>query len=291
VRSSTLYFLLTALALSGCNIFDPFDSPTSDAQLESVGIACFNRGDIACAQENFGKLSTAASDIKNSEDAFVAIDAINAGMASFIAAFGQKSNNNNGGGGGNLQTGIAVTSVANSIGVHGSQASRVAAFNAFKQADLVNEIHLRGLSRFVTSLAVAAEMLDETAASPGNLLPGDLAANATTCLNSGTAGCAAAAGCVAGAKPIALTGATVQTVGGTQNLSGVALTDVNVASLSLEVFNAAIQTISDSLVQMGVTSTNANVSGFAGTLTNIPGAAAAYEHCYREGLLAQGIGQ
>ena len=46
-------FLSLLAAASGCNLFDPLDSPTSDAQLISAARACFDRGDLVGIQ---GKL-------------------------------------------------------------------------------------------------------------------------------------------------------------------------------------------------------------------------------------------
>jgi len=271
--------LFAALALTACNVFDPIDSPTTDNQLISVARACFNRGDVECAQANYEKLSTNAADIKNSEEAMVALQAVNAGMSSFIAAFGQN----------NITTGKAITSIANSIGSNASQANRVALLAAYQKADLVGEVHLKGLARFVTALGVAAEMLAEASATKGNLLATDIATNATGCAATDTGTCGVSATCDnATSRAFTLTGATVS---GDGSLTGVTSTAINTSALSLEIFHAAITTINAALTQMGVTSSSANIAGFTSTLAGVPGATTAYERCYREELLALGVGQ
>src|SRR3954469_7732827 len=85
----SLLMATPAMVATGCmNVFDPFDNPTTDTQLISAARACFDRGDIACAKENYEKLSANNADIAASETAFAMLDENGAGMASFIQAFG-----------------------------------------------------------------------------------------------------------------------------------------------------------------------------------------------------------
>jgi hypothetical protein len=268
----------TVLALSACNIFDPLDSPTSDVQRLSAARACFDKGDIECARTHYAALSNDMADIRNSEEAFLALEAVNAGMGAFIRAFGS----------GDSRTGAAITSVANSIGSNASRATRVAIFAAYVKANSVTDTRLKGLGRFVTSLALASAYLAETAATKGDLRKSDLAANATACQTAGSGGCAAATtDCAAGATPIAL---ATTTIAG-DDLSNATEGQVDTAALGLEVFNAAVNTINLALTDMGVATTSANVAGFSDVFANIPGATTQYEQCYRSGMLEQGVGR
>jgi hypothetical protein len=276
--------LAAALALlaSSCNfnVFEPFDHPTSDAQLISAARACFNRGDYACAQQDYEKLSNNSDDIKNSEEAFVAIDQIGAGMGAFISAFGQS----------NISTGKAITAIANSVGGNAGAPARLAVYNAYQKAILVQDTSLKGLTRFVTAIAMAAELLAEAATSPGNLTQADLALSVSGCSAVSFPACNAFAPCGAPAAGTKLVSTGIS-IPGPGTLDQVSLADVQGTNASIEVFNASLVTIQSALTQMGVNSTQANINGFSGSfaglaiLTGPPDSP-----CYRNGLLSQGVG-
>ncbi|HUP58678.1 MAG TPA: hypothetical protein VM598_14565 [Bdellovibrionota bacterium] len=266
------------LLLVGCNIFNPFDSPTSEAQLLSVARACFDNGDFECARENYGKLSGSFADVRNSEEAFLAVEQVGAGMGAFIAAFGADD----------VDAGRAITSIANSVGANATRANRVALFAAYQKAAAVSDTRLKGLTRFVTSMALIANMLSENAVSKGNLLKTDLAANPTACTALG-AGCVAAPSCGSSGNGVLLS--TGATVGGDGSLDGVTAADVDNANASIEIFNAAITTINDSLSQMGATTTSADLGAFAGTFAALAIGGTPDSPCYRQALIDNEVGR
>jgi hypothetical protein len=272
------------LLLVGCNIFNPFDSPTSDAQLLSVARACFDNGDFECAQENYGKLSGSSADIKNSEEAFLAVEQVGAGMGAFISAFGQD----------NAEAGSAITSIANSIGANASRANRVALFAAYQKAAAVSDTRLKGLTRFVTATALMAEMLAEDAATPGDLTKNDITVNGTTCAAAAAGACLATGACGDPAGSVIQTTTPGLTL--TDTLDAVTSPMIDTTSASIEVLNAAITTINDSLSQMGVTNTDSDLTGFTDVFGGLvtpftAGGGGEDAPCYRQGLVSNGVGR
>ncbi len=187
-----LVFPLTLSAgvlLSSCNAFEAFDSPSNDAQYLSAARACFDRGDLECARENYQALSDSEADIKNSELALALLDESGITMSTFLSAFA-------GGGDGGAINGLAEALTETDGGV--SVTKRNLILEALQAADGIEDVKLRGFTRFLASLSLFAEVLGEIAAGAGNatLLEGDdLATDASACIATGQGGCASQAAC------------------------------------------------------------------------------------------------
>lgn len=186
-KTNSLLFsaILASISLTGCNVFDPLDSPTNDDQLISAARACFDQGDIACAREQYAKLSKDSADIMNSELAFATLDENGIGMGIFLDAFG-------GGGGG-----AGITKLANQLAGTSlnTSATRLAFYQAFQRAAAIKNPGLRGLVRFTTATALTAEIMAEGAGNNRTLEQTDYTASPTVCKALTSTTCATSADC------------------------------------------------------------------------------------------------
>lgn len=146
-------FACTALVmLSACqlNVFDPLDSPSEDPQLRSAARACLDRGDLECARDLYGKLSNESSSVKESELAFTTLDENGASMGAFMEAFGDGAG------------GKGFTKLANLLKNGSGAVKRTSLFTAWQRTlNLTNYPELRGIVRFASAAALAAETLAE----------------------------------------------------------------------------------------------------------------------------------
>jgi hypothetical protein len=157
-RLSSLAALALLATTAGCNIFDPFDSPSGDAQLLSAARACFDQGDIACANEYYGQLSTTTlKDTALSEQAFAILDSQGVTMAVFLKV----------GLGGGMGP-RAISALANEL-AKGSPGStmREQIFQAFQKANSINEPTVKGFAKFITATSFLAELFAEAAVNAG----------------------------------------------------------------------------------------------------------------------------
>jgi len=142
--------LALSLGLSSClNVFAPIDSPSTDYQYISKARACFDEKDLTCAREYYAKASNSFADTRESELAFVELDSSGATMGDFMSAF-------SGGGGGD-----ALTKFANKM-APGNVTKRQAILSAYRRSLSITDPSLRGLVRFASATALAAEILSES---------------------------------------------------------------------------------------------------------------------------------
>ena len=87
-----------------------------------------------------------------------------------------------------------ITRMANSIGTRASQTTRLALYVAYQKTALITDTRTLGFVRFVTALALAAEILAEDSTS-GVLYQNDLVTDATACAALGNPGCAVGGAC------------------------------------------------------------------------------------------------
>lgn len=279
MKSNTLAYAIIAASLSGLvscqfNVFDPFDSPTSDTQLLDAARACLDRGDVECARQNYAKLSSAFSEIAASETAFTALDQAGAGLNTFIEALG------------NGDAGKGLTIMASKLAtLTPGKAKRMEIFNAYKQVDqITTNTELRGLVRFVTAFALAAEILAEDAGSNQSLDKADIVTSPTAC---DTTSCALAANCVTPSTAVLSMGTNIPWT----QLSASEST-INVTNPTLGMFNGAIDAINQGinyeLASSGKFRTGAG--NFSAQLAAAFSLGATGERCYRAQLLSRGVG-
>ena len=174
-KISSIVLTVAALPLSSCtfNIFAPIDSPSGDAQLLSAAYAAMDRGDFATAVQDFQKVSSLEADNAASGEAFALLAENNIGMGAFATAFGSGSN---------VNAGIAITSLANSIGSLAGQQARLQIFQAFQLGiGITDNTPLRGMVRFLSAVALIAETLAEGAANPNHVVATDSATGGSAC--------------------------------------------------------------------------------------------------------------
>lgn len=270
--STILLRLLAVLGLAAgaaaCNVFDPLDTPTSDEQIVSKARACFDAGDLDCAREWYGKLSNGYADIRNSEEAFVILHENGITMPVFINAV------TGGQGGGGL------TKLANSFSWRAGETRRLALYEAYKKVPYILQPQLRGLTRFVTAYALAAEILAEDAGTDYSLQKDDLVSSSASC--SCTA-CACTGGCAAAASSILTPAARVDLVNfpTSSDLTG---------TPTLGMIDGALDAVNRALVYE-LTAAGSFADGAGGFSTSILSTASTVDDCYRYTLISNGVGQ
>lgn len=281
MRLRRLWFLLSVAALgatAGCNFFDPFDSATSDDQLLSAARACFDRGDIACARDNYAKLSSSQTDVAASEEAFAILDENGATMAVFMEAVGD------GGGGDSLNVMARKLAALGTAG--GAGATRRQNFHTafLKINSITGNAPLKGLVRFLTALSLASEILAEGAGTDGVFNKTDLVGSVSGCAavstatvcSTGSASCVSTNTSIAAGATIDLETASASTVGG---------------SLTWGLFDGTIGEINQAFGASELGASGKFNSG-TGELTNaIDAQPSTDDDCYRKVLFDQGVGE
>jgi len=187
-RSLGLAVVCVSLTTScSFNVFDPIDSPSGDAQLQSAARACLDEGDYECAARLYGEMSDGYSDVANSEEAFLLLDQNGLGMTGIMEAIGEDDSSG----------GQVINALVERIYKSGITTSREDIFKALIKANSINQNELRGLVRMMGSLALLAQLLHETKQNltTENFLKTDIVSNAATCITGELAGCLA--GCTA----------------------------------------------------------------------------------------------
>lgn len=266
-----------ALSAAGCNLFDPFDSPTNDAQILSAARACLDQGDIACAKAQYAKLVTTMADIAHSETAFAILHENNATMGAFMEAMGDK----------NASGGKALTILAEKLGPGASASRRVALFEALKKVNSIGNVPLRGLVRFSSAFALASHILAEDLGGGSDLTRTSIvdAGSLAGCISANPAPCPGA--CARSSSIIAL-GAVANY--DTWNDAAIDTAETpSAATPEWAIFKGAIDAIQFSInSEMSVAG-----SSFNSGLSGLTGALAALTHgdgCYRQQLILEGVG-
>jgi hypothetical protein len=261
--------IAASLLLASCNLFDPFDSPTGDAQLLSAGKAAMDNGDFATALELFGKMSS-GNEQGAANEAFAILAQNGVGMGDFMSAFGVKE----------VAPGKAITTLAGHIASSGSAGAdkRNAMFGAFlKINEITNTAELRGLVRFITATVLAAELLAEDAGSDNAFDPDDLAAGATVCKGLANGICANPSCNAPGGKALVDGAFTPANLDATATTLAISITSVY----------QAINEIQTGLNEIGA---SGNLGGASLTFADSIIALGVAPQCFRAQLLAQQIG-
>lgn len=273
--------VLALLSGSGCgfNVFGWMDSPTNDAQILSRARACFDQGDLTCARAYYARLSTSYADIQASELAFAILHENGATMNAFLTSFGGGT------------SGSGFSRLAESMKDGAGETKRLAVYQAYAQVAAISDQHLRGLVRFVSATALAAEMLAEDIAVDGNTSThsgNDLVQDSATCATFSAGTCAAQASCGAPAGAVMQTGAVAVDLD-----TGVAV--VTGTNPTLYMFNAAIQELLFGLGGSELDASSSLSSTVNSVSTALDAAATlalpANPECYLNALILQGIGQ
>jgi hypothetical protein len=154
---------LSGTLLSGCNVFGPFDNPTSETQLLSAARACFDQGDLPCAREYYNRISGTDADIAVSEGIFASLAEQGATMTGVIEFVGNGAN------------GHALTKFAERLSSGAGETRRLAIHSAFKRHTEITDSSLKAFAKFVSALSLTAEILGEAAGPDGTLSKTDLA--------------------------------------------------------------------------------------------------------------------
>ncbi|MBU6375972.1 MAG: hypothetical protein KGQ59_08260 [Bdellovibrionales bacterium] len=163
--------MATLATLSGCNAFSLIDNPGGDEQYLSAARACFDQGDFDCARENYAKLSGNYAETRAAEEAFLLLTENGASMGVFMETFGKGGD------------GSALNDLAEAL-APGSEAKRLAfqqAYNKFSAAQYASGSAQVQLVRYITSLALTAELLAENIPAGGRLTRNRIVDDGTSC--------------------------------------------------------------------------------------------------------------
>jgi hypothetical protein len=256
-----------SLVGTSCNVFDVVDSPTSEAQLLSGARACLDNQDYECAAELYGKLAESQPDLANAELAYSILEKNGAGFGEFAAAFGSSPDPS------------GLNKLANSMAAKGaSQSRRLALYDAYAAGlKMTAGTSQRSLVLFLSSAAIAAEILAEAAGSDAQITKSDLVANATSCTTDQPA-CLVNSACDAGNDKLTVAASN-------DDLDAGAPTG-DIPSDS-QLYDAAIKA-SNGLNAVKGTQSGGSLSGLAGTagkptVENVA-------KCFRANLIHEGIG-
>lgn len=176
--------------LTGCNVFSVVDSPSGNAQDLSKARACFDQGDLPCAQQYYAKVSGSEQDQALSEDSFTYLDQEGAGMGNFMAFVGDISSSG---------TGVALTNFAQKLlAVSSASSRRSTIFNAFAMASQIQDPNLAGFTRFIAGTALVTELLAEESSDGAHLLKSDIVSDPTGCISATGAAILTGTACNAG---------------------------------------------------------------------------------------------
>ncbi|RYZ71947.1 MAG: hypothetical protein EOP09_03920 [Proteobacteria bacterium] len=171
---SALAVLSLSFLCSCPNVFDPLSNPSGDAQILSAARAAFDAGDLAQAREYYGQLGN--SDVAESELAFTYLNEAGVTMSALVSAVKISDGQS---------VGSILTTLTESLIPGAGQARRGLLEQSFAKVAQIETPALRGFTRFITSISIAASVLAEhrLAQSNGILEGTDLLANKTACSN------------------------------------------------------------------------------------------------------------
>jgi hypothetical protein len=274
-------FLMSCLGLAGlttsCNVFDPFDSPTSDVQLLSAARACFDQGKFDCALEHYGKLSGSHADIAAAEMAFMQLDQAGAGMGALMKAVG------NGGSGG----AASLSRMAGSLAPSAGEVKRQQILAAYLKAKNIQDPSLRGLVRFTSAFALAAEILGEETRGSAVFTQLNLVRNVDGCKAAPVISCNLTTDCTT-IDPVIQVDATMTAIDRTT----AAAADFDSAPTWRMVHFAVSEIVfalESELAASGKFSSG--LGSFSGNLLSEGASAFTVDGCYRQLLLNTGVGE
>lgn len=161
--------------LSGCNLYSGLDKPSGNDQLLSAARACFDKGDLTCAQADYSQITGSLTDQATAENSFTYLAQQGASMGAFITFVGNINA---------LGTGGALTQFADALSP-GDQSRRLGIWQAYSMSAKIQDPSLQNFAAFISSMALTEEFLAEDESTPGTLAKTDIALDPTACLAAG----------------------------------------------------------------------------------------------------------
>jgi hypothetical protein len=282
-QSAIVAGMLVAIVLlaASCNVFS-FNGPSGDAQLLSAARACFDSGDLACALQNYQKLSSNDADIATSEEAFTVFDQQGASMSNLMQFIGDITN---------LGAGPALTNFGQRMNSTSGVASRVAIWTAFySYRQITDNPSLSAFVQFLGALSLTGELLAETQGTDSALHKSDFVTNATACATGTGTTCATGTACNAG------TSLLTSAAGGAIDYNNTTQTDATAptGALNADFLYFSIESASSALVNLGGSgkyfgNASALFSNILGNTNAVPSTATQVDQCFRFSLLSPSI--
>ncbi len=267
--------LILNFSCTACNVFSPIDPPSGDTQTLSAARDALDRGDYASASKYYGNLSSITSDVINSEEAFAILSENGMTISVFMYTVILDS----------TSSGKLVTHLAQALLPIAKVGTRLNIFHAYQKINVINNLLLRGLIRFITSLSLTAELLAENSSSSTKILQSDIVVNPNQCLSSYPL-FASSPGCLKPSSSHFISGSSAITLPSASDsqMSGTA---------SLQMIYASLTEIINGVTELGNSTSlgNASTSFAASILTNIVLPDPNTSPAFRGGLVLYGIGE
>jgi hypothetical protein len=257
--------VITLQTLNGCNLLSSLDSPSGDAQILAAARACFDAGNFTDASNYYLKLSNGSNDARYADLAFEALAQNGLPASIFMSAVASSSGS----------IGSLITQLAGQLSYHASVTTRLGIFQAYQAAWNIQNTQSQGVLRFITSLALVAEILSENAATPGIYKQSDLVDNPGTGAGSCAASTANCAGKMTGGSHFTLVQTTpTSSFSGTPTLSMIQAGITEMAASGLQITGS----LSSSATVLSTTTTSATIDNTT------------KEKAFRGALITLGIG-
>ncbi len=278
-----LLTLALATASTGCNILSFLDQPGSSEQFLSRARACMDKGDYACARENYANYAKSPGDELDhakSEHAFAILAAEGVEIGDFYNALTATSNSTG--------SGASVNTLANQLAtLTPGEAKRQALFEAFQLAADISDAsrELRGLTRLVTSMSLLSEMMAETAGTDG-LDASDYISDPTACSLADCANLTPATEC----NPAVFTQSSAITL--TDWTAETAISEIEGSVPTMDMIRLSINQINLASEELGRGGSTQDAANFADAFEGLPiSGEPIYDRCFMQTLLQQGVGQ
>jgi hypothetical protein len=244
VLGATLVLLLS----SSCNVYAPISGPSSDAQYLSVARACFDRGDLTCAKENYAKVTVTYADDARAEKVLAILDSVGLSLTTFVEVVGT---------GGSIDPGKVMTSLSKKFVTTAGETTRTTLVDAYREIPSITDSRLRGFARFLTSLAILGELLAEDAGTDQLFTTADLVESPSGCnitqCGLALAGIPTATACLKPSGKSFVAGPSIS------ELSGATADQISGSKPTFNLFHAAVKGL--------MTALSASELGGAGGLT------------------------
>ncbi len=276
---SRILLVLSLFILSSCvNLFDPFDSPSGDAQIMAAARACFDKKDYECARELYAKLTS--NETARAEEAFMILDQDGLGTAALVRAVASAEGATLGG---------ILTNMVEAAAPGAGAAKRTRLVAAYRKLAGITNSTVRGFTQFVVGLAIASEMLAEQTGVQSDYIFNkiDFANGGASCVVgggtcSGDANCGNAAGGLA---------AGVATDG--DDLTDADYTTYGSATVSAATLSSVNNALTAAINGLNLIGVAAGASSFdlLSEITTSGFSPAVADDCYRAAILETGVGR
>ncbi len=172
---NSIYALLLTLSLTACNLYGGLSKPGNDQQYLLAARSCLDRGDYACAKENYNALSASFDDVKISETSLTIFAENNIfSISELVGSLGT-----------NIGSASSFKTLAESLAQKGVTSGdyRTIIKTRYDADSSITDAKLKAFAKFIAALSMFNEVLANAVGADGSLTASDIvtAANVTAC--------------------------------------------------------------------------------------------------------------